>query len=169
MSDDRAGALAEEIRAWLTISTFFYKAFDKIRRHFGPLWFTINVLATQPARRSTFGQLRSALEDLPVFGSNSTSDLTNFLEHEREAGYVKISDRSRSENDQPRKEITRSDVKYFKSLNSVELTDEFTRSCQKYVQDICEYLFGWSAREKVKDKPIPVVNAIYRTFATYDN
>ncbi len=84
MDGDRAGALVNEIRAWLTISTFFYEAFDKIERHFGPLWFTINVLANQPARRSTFGQLRTALEDLPVFGSNSTSDLTNYLEHARD-------------------------------------------------------------------------------------
>ena len=174
MMDRRDGVLADEILFWVGLSGHFYAAFNHIRRHFGPLWFTINVIAKSPEKQRTFGSIRSALEDVPAFGSNSWVDLTNYLEHLREVGYVKILDPKQRGSDGNAKEVVRLDraekdknkKRYLKTHYTIAPTTRFDASRQKYAQDICEVLFGWEAREKVKGHSLQVMPQIYEFLRT---
>ncbi|HEY1747794.1 MAG TPA: hypothetical protein VGG11_13665 [Xanthobacteraceae bacterium] len=148
--------VAEEIRFWLRLSTIFYEAFE-LRRHLGPLYFTISVLASHDleGKKNTFRLVMRALSKDPVFGTNPKGDLTNYLEHLRELHHIVL-------RDEKTKPIRRTpEQKYFGASTQIVLTEKFENSSRKFTAGLLEELFGWQSRSKADDLAPEIIKHYY--------
>ena len=164
MNAEIEGRYVAEVTFWLNLSNYFYESFIQVKRHPGPLWFVINVIARQADDERTFGRVLDRLDEFRLFGRNGQSDLTNWLEHLRERGYVEVFDTSVVPNVEVKH--PQADKKVFHVDHEIQLTELFESAYLGYVQRLCEELFGWQSRRYAESKSLLIFNEVFEFMRT---